>query len=426
MDPEVNSHNVSTDENSTETYKGVCRNHIPDKILRSGAVESLISHNEDLMSRLQVTVRRISILEEKLHQSDKIRKKIDLHYKNLQDQVLVLGEREKHLRKRKELAEGQFNSLKQRIRLLEIEYARLYTSSQEEKITFMNTIESLNQRTRWLSKSKSKLSSVAHKFRKSYKQAQQELEVVNRDFITLRTKLEESVSYIQGQAQGFIDEKKALEEENKKKVDELQKELSVLRKKRDQFDQIYDENVKLQNQLVFVQRKNDENRDNFNSEVVKLQDSLSHYRSQAKSQALSIDNYATDTKEKDSQISELKKEVTVLKEQLESVQCLWKDGQEKMEKQAQTNESLQKMNQQVSTQLNRYRQEINEVRNKFEGERQEAADKIRHMKAHIQAIRLFSKEGSNQKGVEKKGFSPVVNNLIDTLTEMESGFNKEL
>ena len=109
------------------------RNQLPDKVLRSGAIESLISHNEDLMSRLQVTLRRISILEEKLHQSDKFQSKFKFHYKNLKDQILIFKEREKHLRERKNTAEGKFNAFCQRIRVLEVEYARLYTSSQEKK-----------------------------------------------------------------------------------------------------------------------------------------------------------------------------------------------------------------------------------------------------------------------------------------------------
>ena len=426
MDSAANSNNVTTGKKPEQKPQRFNRDQIPDKLLRSGAIESLISHNEDLMSRLQVTLRRISILEEKLHQSEKAQKKFSFHYKNLKDQVLVLKEREKYLRERKDLAENQFSSLKQKIRALEIEYARFYTSSQEDKIAFMKSIEELSRHNKRLKKSKSKLSFIAHKLRKSFKNTKNELEVTNRDFVTLKTKLAESTTYIQEQARRFTDEKRNLEEKSQKNINELHKELTSLKQKRDQFDTIYDENVKLQNQLVFVQRKNDENRDNFNEEVSKLQDSLSHYRREAKSQALSIRNYTSEIEEKDNNISELKGEVATLKDQLESVQCLWRDNQEQLEKQAQTNESLQKLNQQVSTQLNRYRQELKEVRNRFEGERQESAEKIRQMKTHIQAIQLFSKDNSNQNLSEKKGLPPIVNNLQTLITDIETEFNREL
>ena len=46
---------------------------IPKEVLRTGAVESLISQNEDLMARIKVLIRRQSSLENQLADSEKIK-----------------------------------------------------------------------------------------------------------------------------------------------------------------------------------------------------------------------------------------------------------------------------------------------------------------------------------------------------------------
>ena len=135
--------------------------------------------------------------------------------------------------------------------------------------------------------------------------------------------------------------------------------------------------------------------------------------------------------EKDHKISELKNEINTLKDQLESVQCLWRDNQEQVEKQTQKSESLQKLNQQISTQLNRYRQELTEMRNNFESERHQSADKFREMKAHIQATQFTfagasSKEDPEDPPEDQKTLAPIMYKLDTLITDIETGFKKEL
>ena len=79
-----------------------------------------------------------------------------------------------------------------------------------------------------------------------------------------------------------------------------------------------------------------------------------------------------------------------------------KTTKSQMEKQSQTNEALQKLNQQISTQLNRYRQELREMRNQRETERHESANQVREMKAHIQATKLMSSTSSDTSSTKRK------------------------
>ena len=363
---------------------------IPKKAPYSGAMESLISHNEDLMSRLKVALRRISAIEEHLNQSEKMEKKRSFHYKNLKDQVLVLKEKEKRLRNRKEISESHFHSLNEKVRMLEVEYARLYTSSQKKKITFMDTINDLSRQVMRLKKGRSKLSIVAHELRKSFQSSQNEFSNLKERITIIQTKLTDSTNYIQEQAQKFKESQARDKDEYQRELNALNKELTEAKKMANQFNEVYDENVKIQNQLIFLRRKRDDSRDEFNTEISKAQEGLAYYRSQAKSQALTIKSYSSELEEKNNLITELKEERDNLKDQFESVQCLWKDNQESLEKQFQKNEALQNLNQQVSTQLNRYRQDLKDLRHKFESEKQESSQELQKMKAYLTAIQSFS------------------------------------
>ena len=370
--------------------KGINSSPPAPKAPYSGAMESLISHNEDLMSRLKVVLRRVSALEEQLNQSEKIEKKRSFHYKNLKDQVLVLKEKEKRLRNRKEISESHFHSLNEKVRMLEVEYARLYTSSQKKKITFMNTINDLSRQVMRLKKGRSKLSTVAHVLRKSFQNSQDEVSNLKERINIIQTKLTDSTNYIQEQAQKFKESQTRNEDEQQRELNALNKELTEAKKRANQFNEAYDENVRIQNQLIFLRRKRDDSRNEFNIEISKAQKSLAHYRSQAKSQALTIKNYSSEVEETNNLIAELKEERDNLKDQFESVQCLWKDNQENLEKQFQKNEALQKLNQQISTQLNRYRQDLKDLRHKFEAEKQESSQELQKMKAYLTAIQSFS------------------------------------
>ena len=389
----VNSKYLGKGRISTTSHpitRGINSSPPASKTPYSGAMESLISHNEDLMSRLKVALRRISAIEEQINQSEKIEKKRSFHYKNLKDQVLILKEKEKRLRNRKEISESHFHSLNEKVRMLEVEYARLYTSSQKKKITFINTINDLSRQVMRLKKGRSKLSIIAHALRKSFQSSQNEVSNLKEKINITQTKLTDSTNYIQEQAQKFKESQTRDEDEHRRELNTLNKELTEAKKRANQFNEVYDENVRIQNQLIFLRRKRDDNRNEFNTEISKSQESLAHYRSQAKSQALTIKNYSSEIEEKNNLITELKEERDNLKDQFESVQCLWKDNQENLEKQFQKNEALQKLNQQVSTQLNRYRQDLKDLRHKFEAGKQESSQELQKMKAYFTAVQSFS------------------------------------
>src|SRR5690242_19027163 len=63
--------------------------NLPLPILRSGSVEALIAQNEDLMARLSVTLRRMSIMEEDANRLKTEKDLAEQQTRNVADQILL-------------------------------------------------------------------------------------------------------------------------------------------------------------------------------------------------------------------------------------------------------------------------------------------------------------------------------------------------
>ncbi len=68
--------------------------HLPKEILKSSTVENLISQNEDLMARLKVSLRRLSLLENENQRLIDDANKARIAQSSVADQVLVFKEKD--------------------------------------------------------------------------------------------------------------------------------------------------------------------------------------------------------------------------------------------------------------------------------------------------------------------------------------------
>src|SRR6185437_13228630 len=120
---------------------GIDLSALPESALRSNALEAVLQQNEDLMSRLSVSLRRISFLEDKVKE---VSTEADMHrsrHDNLKDQVLVLKEQAKRLSAKNEALANEHSrrdqtveELKEQIRVLEIRYAELFQTHRSSSL----------------------------------------------------------------------------------------------------------------------------------------------------------------------------------------------------------------------------------------------------------------------------------------------------
>ncbi|MCB0356176.1 MAG: hypothetical protein KDD40_04175 [Bdellovibrionales bacterium] len=127
----------------------------PIEVARSKAVEALIQQNDDLMARLSVQLRRISALEEELNTSKQNNERIQFHYDNIKDQLLILKQKAQALAQRKDNSENIVNAIKDKVRRLEeelrvseIRYTELYQSHEEKQNQLLKRIDQHARRVR--------------------------------------------------------------------------------------------------------------------------------------------------------------------------------------------------------------------------------------------------------------------------------------
>ena len=120
---------------------------LPQDILHSGTVETLIGQNDDLMARLKVTLRRQSILEQDILNLKKQQREIEKYCDNLENQNQILKEKDQQASKRQIQIEDKFLTVQEDLQLYEIRYAEL-SEKYEIKKTDLVRHEKLNKSLR--------------------------------------------------------------------------------------------------------------------------------------------------------------------------------------------------------------------------------------------------------------------------------------
>ena len=429
---------------------------LPSEVLRSGAVESLISQNDDLMARLSVSLRRISLLEEKLHNYDKVHHQVKFHYDNLKDQVLLLKEKSKLATDKKEATEEQLKSLKEQVKVLEINYADIYTSSKDKEQDFHSKLNQLGRRLQRFLRYRKHIQRASRQVKRHYADLLEENRVQKQQLIDktvslegkvskeqftqreLAKKLSESTQYIQNQKREFEDNQKRLTEgyegqilQRDRELQELRKLNTSLERRCEEIDKLYDENVKLQNQIIFSQRKQDELKTQKETELSQLQQNLSHFRSESKSKTLKIDSLTKEMGEIKTENSRLKENQQKLEDQVESLQCLWKDNQSQLEEQQEKNTALQKLNQQLSTSMNELRQEVKKLKVQLDEAQMQALEQVKGIKTSLKAHKSLDPASTPVKSlsepqIQKQNSSQLKANKVSTKENEDEDFHPEL
>ncbi|NJL24681.1 MAG: hypothetical protein HC902_05610 [Calothrix sp. SM1_5_4] len=106
--------------------KGLDFTEIHPSALKSSALETLISQNEDLMARLSVSLRKTSELEERLSASESENQSLRARFDTLKQQFLVVQEKDRMSSLRATQLQSENLEQKSRAHKLEKLYADLF------------------------------------------------------------------------------------------------------------------------------------------------------------------------------------------------------------------------------------------------------------------------------------------------------------
>jgi chromosome segregation ATPase len=355
---------------------------IPENVLKSNVIESLISQNDDLMARLTVSLRRISLLEEKFSDAKNETNQYRSKYDNLRDQVLILKEQAKILAERnRETADKQkredesTSELKSQIRLLEVRYAELYTSSRERQNKFEGELARSERATSRYRKYRQGIRRAIAFVREELRTLRAKRSLQDATIQDLRKNLQETTTYITEQNKNHRNELTDLTGSYETQIKDMRSEIEMLMEQNKmlgerghELERLQGEKIRIENDLIIAERRFEDLQVQSTAEITDVQKTLARYRNDANELAVELEAKNKAFTEREENVAALTTERSALNEQVETLQLLWREQQVQVEKLTEQKNALQRLNQELSISINEQRRELREAKEQLEAE----------------------------------------------------------
>lgn len=319
-------------------------NDLPLQILHAGTVETLIGQNDDLMARLRVNIRRNSSLEQLILAHEKTQAQLMNQNASLMSQLQLLEEKEIIQRDKLLFSENNLTTLKDEVEFLNakananIDTNEHLTKNKKKSDRFIRRIQ------KWVGP-------LVKKLRAENKKQQQDLlkkEALLSDF---RARLIEASNASQALERQYNRNQAKLVEahesqltEIKAKLDRIILESKSYREKADRLDQLTASEVEARNKIVTLERQLES--------ITK--DSETHRRD-GKILTAQNSSLKTDVQEFTAKFNEAENSRQLLTDQYESLKAVWTETQKKLESAKLQQETLNRLNQELSRQLKEQR-----------------------------------------------------------------------
>lgn len=343
---------------------------LPTAKVKSGAVESLLSQNEDLTARLKVLLRRLASMEEENLRLTQEHREMKHQFTGLSDQISVYREKEHTWRERTITAEEAMDFQQSELRQKEVEFAKLraqewemreHLQSQLSK-TEKSFLRLLRYRARirnWARPAMKKLVQVIKDKDQRIEQFKREIQNTEIQCQSLIHKNLEQVRRGRESLRLAEEEKLQLIAQFELQRDDLKAEISTLnetsvelRKKASLLERSLERQDYLENRLIFAERENQELRERFNQEFNQVQSQMHDWRSKA--QKFEAENeYLTNAKvESEARYQRTKETAERLEEQMDALRILWKEKVHENERLRNSLQAVDVINSELSLKIN--------------------------------------------------------------------------
>jgi chromosome segregation ATPase len=329
--------------------------HLPKDVLKSSSVESLISQNEDLSTRLKVALRRLAIFENENQKLSDDAQRARLSQTAVADQVLIYKEKDglwksklQQAEKQKEVQTEKATALAVRVQKLEMEVERYHKYHDRIKTQVKPYIHQLKEYSRGLeeknqqlsrenSRTDAQLSDLRFQITEVTKASRMQIELHEK-------KSQELIHFYEQQIENQVSEITHLNSINQ----ELEIKAIRLNKALEKQDE-------LENQVVEIMRSKEEIKARLEQEVLRLQDKTSELSRSNKRLEIEHADLQELALSNEIQIKTLQKEKQDLNEQLDSLRYMWNAKVEETEKLKSAIQSLERLNVDLSQKVNELR-----------------------------------------------------------------------
>ncbi|WII71128.1 hypothetical protein QJS83_11715 [Bdellovibrio sp. 22V] len=331
--------------------------HLPKEILKSSTVENLISQNEDLMARLKVALRRLSILETENQKLSDESNKARLSQSSVTDQILVWKEKDAmwrqkvdQLEKDKEIHVEKLRALQEKIQTMSSELSRHVKYHERIKTQVKPYISQLKEYSRIqdirlqefensLSHKEAQLRDLRHQVIEVTKNSRYQVEASEK-------KAQEMVHFYEEQIQSLNRELQMLHG--------IQEDLEVKTLK---LHSALERQDTLENEIVTLRRSKEEMKERLEGEITRQQERMSELTRQNQKLGVEHADLQIRVVEDQERIKQLEKENFQFQEQLESLRYMWTAKNEEHEKLKVATAALERLNLELSQKLNELRKQ---------------------------------------------------------------------
>lgn len=331
--------------------------HLPKDILKSSTVENLISQNEDLMARLKVALRRLSLMEVENQKLTEDANKARLSQSSVTDQILIWKEKDgiwKHkvdqLEKEKDIQAEKARALAQKVQTMTSELTRHVKYHERIKTQVKPYISQLKEYSRTLEVKNQQLESTS-----------ESREALLRD---LRHQIIEVTKNSRYQVEAS--EKKAQEmvQHYESQIDTLTHQLTQLQEVQEDLElkslklhTALERQDTLENEIVTLRRSKEDMKTRFENDLNRQAERLIELTKQNQKLGVEHADLQIRVVEDAQKIEKLERDNLQLQEQLESLRYMWSAKNEEHEKLKVAAQALERLNLELSQKLNELRRE---------------------------------------------------------------------
>lgn len=329
--------------------------HLPKEIIKSSTVENLISQNEDLMARLKVALRRLSLLENENQRLTEDAHRARLSQSSVTDQILVWREKDtlwRHkvdqLEKDKEIQTEKLKALVEKVTKMTADLDRHQKYHERIKTQVKPYITQLKEYSKTQEiKSQEMENTLAQREAQLRDLRHQIIDVTKNSLFQVETtekKMQDMVSFYENQIQT------------------LQKDLALLQSTQEELElkslklhtSLERQDI-LENEVVALRRSKEEMREGLEKEILRLQERSNELSKHNQKLGIEHADLQIRAVSDDETIKNLQRDLRQSQEQMESLRYMWTAKNEENEKLKVAIQSLERLNLELSQKINEMR-----------------------------------------------------------------------
>ncbi len=327
----------------------------PYEIKKSSSFETLLEQNEETLTKFKISLRKQSRLEEEIQKlTEEVQRLADTN-KSLVDEIYILRENESNAKVQIHQLEQTLDVQEEKLALVISQLDRSQTENQRHQ-KYQDKIK--NQVRPYLQQ----LKEYARSLEEQIQQSEKKLNYKETQVRELRAQMSElskntraQIEVMEQQHQESLEAYESQLETLKSDMQTIKGEAEALVLKNFKLQKSFDRQVELENQLIEMSRAKELQKEQLESEVLRVQEKNNEYHRENQKLQIEHADLQQRVRSDSERIQEFEKAHYDMQHQLESLRYMWNAKNEENEKVKLAMQALEKLNLDLSLKVQELR-----------------------------------------------------------------------